>query len=641
MMLDEPQAVDAAYCICPLAGMCSKHKVKKSTREWQLCRGMSEGIVPATEQMAIPYRRAWDAQAGVPQAAKRRAVGGGVAGPVAPVGKPGSELKKLLAWFGVHASTDCGCTNHANKMDQLGCDWCETNIETIIGWLQIEASKSKVLGISADMVFGFEAAAKVLVRTAISNARAAVESAVVPAVAKGRLIGIPIDRSKLVTHIIYHVMPLSGDAEWVWRRHIRWLHSVRHQYNGRLIIGIVTKNVKTDKESYCAPSEVMKACEGLDAEFIEVANDRKLGEGKTFTLMLEKLKTDDPNEVVFYGHCKGVSRYQNKSHEPPHLWAATMFDTLFRNRDVAIAALDTKGICGPFRMLGNQPIDKPGVGPHWFFSGTFFAFRSVDAYRRRWKRIPKHYGCVEQWPRLMFDAITESECLAFDNVGNLYEFDYWENKITDDVARWRSENRERVYTAATPSLSVIVPTINRESLVRTLVSVRDNGLHDSDEVIVVVDGDRTEFAERCVTESGITATVVCTGDRSNDWGRTARELGQSLASRDYLLWMDDDDIYADNALLIVRREASDNPGAMFVFQMRDIDGALIRSTQHPKIVVTEVSTQMFVCPRSATLGSWGSSHEGDFEFIHSTISLNPLKSVHYPHEVICIARPIK
>jgi len=53
---------------------------------------------------------------------------------------PGTELKKLLGWFGIVASEDCTCNSKALKMDQLGSQWVLDNIETVVGWLEEEAS---------------------------------------------------------------------------------------------------------------------------------------------------------------------------------------------------------------------------------------------------------------------------------------------------------------------------------------------------------------------------------------------------------------------------------------------------------------------------------------------------------------------
>lgn len=263
------------------------------------------------------------------------------------------------------------------------------------------------------------------------------------------LIGQPINRERLQSHIIYHIMPLAGETEWVWRRHCKWLREVRHNFNGRLIVGIVTPGAG-DAWHYCPPVSVMQELEGLNAEFIEAPNDtgnaknRKrvrqgIGEGVLFPKMLEMLSTDDPDQVAFYGHCKGVSRPQAAPDSASHIWAEAMFETVFRNHDAAVAALDTHGVCGSFRMPGGYRDGGPGIGSNWFYSGTFFGMRLVDTFRRRWQYMPTHYGCVEQWPRLNFDKTTQSACLFFDNVNNLYDDTYWQTTITPAFEKWKSE----------------------------------------------------------------------------------------------------------------------------------------------------------------------------------------------------------
>jgi hypothetical protein len=78
---------------------------------------------------------------------------------------PGTELKKLLKTVGITASPTCSCNKRARAMDRNGCDWCEANIDTIVGWLREEATKRKLPFV--DM------AARLLVKRAIRNARKA------------------------------------------------------------------------------------------------------------------------------------------------------------------------------------------------------------------------------------------------------------------------------------------------------------------------------------------------------------------------------------------------------------------------------------------------------------------------------------
>lgn len=51
---------------------------------------------------------------------------------------PGSELKKMLAWF-ARASDTCNCETRADTMNDWGTDGCRQNLDTIVEWLMEEA----------------------------------------------------------------------------------------------------------------------------------------------------------------------------------------------------------------------------------------------------------------------------------------------------------------------------------------------------------------------------------------------------------------------------------------------------------------------------------------------------------------------
>lgn len=88
-------------------------------------------------------------------------------GPVAPHGGAGTELKKLLAGFPLYikVTPSCPCNQRAKHMDNMGCDWCEENLPTIVEWLKEEHAKRKML-----MPFS-EVAVTQLVKFAIRRAR--------------------------------------------------------------------------------------------------------------------------------------------------------------------------------------------------------------------------------------------------------------------------------------------------------------------------------------------------------------------------------------------------------------------------------------------------------------------------------------
>lgn len=76
---------------------------------------------------------------------------------------PGTELHALLGRFGLTASGDCKCNSRAALMDANGCEWCEANIDEIVGWLRESAAERGLPFL--------DVAARLLVRRAIHNAR--------------------------------------------------------------------------------------------------------------------------------------------------------------------------------------------------------------------------------------------------------------------------------------------------------------------------------------------------------------------------------------------------------------------------------------------------------------------------------------
>lgn len=54
---------------------------------------------------------------------------------------PGSILSNLLSYIGITSAPNCSCKRHAIEMNERGPDWCEQNIDTILGWLKEESKK--------------------------------------------------------------------------------------------------------------------------------------------------------------------------------------------------------------------------------------------------------------------------------------------------------------------------------------------------------------------------------------------------------------------------------------------------------------------------------------------------------------------
>jgi len=76
---------------------------------------------------------------------------------------PGTELKKLLAKFGIRPHGDCKCNRRARIMDQQGAEWCTQNLDKIVGWLKEEADLRRMPFVNRLGI--------ILVKRAIHNSR--------------------------------------------------------------------------------------------------------------------------------------------------------------------------------------------------------------------------------------------------------------------------------------------------------------------------------------------------------------------------------------------------------------------------------------------------------------------------------------
>ena len=56
----------------------------------------------------------------------------------------GTELKAMLSWLGVKATSVCKCSDRASQMDKAGCQWVKDNVEVVVGWLEEEAKKRRM-----------------------------------------------------------------------------------------------------------------------------------------------------------------------------------------------------------------------------------------------------------------------------------------------------------------------------------------------------------------------------------------------------------------------------------------------------------------------------------------------------------------
>ena len=93
----------------------------------------------------------------------------------------------------------------------------------------------------------------------------------------------------------------------------------------------------------------------------------------------------------------------------------------------------------------------------------------------------------------------------------------------------------------TPTFSVIVPTAGRATLTQTLASIAPQ-LGLGDELLV--------------------RRADC------EWCNESRDLLCAKATGTHLLFMDDDDVYADGAFTLIRAVVAAHPARTHIFKMR-------------------------------------------------------------------------
>jgi glycosyltransferase involved in cell wall biosynthesis len=145
----------------------------------------------------------------------------------------------------------------------------------------------------------------------------------------------------------------------------------------------------------------------------------------------------------------------------------------------------------------------------------------------------------------------------------------------------------------TPTLSVVIASCGRPSLVSTINSI----IYQDHEAELLIDL-----------------------NHDIPWGNAARQRMMLRARGSHILFMDDDDRYAPAAFETVCRVVAENPARVHMFRMArpGLDDDIWRE---PVLELGNVSTQMVIVPNVPDkLGAWTDRYEGDWDFISDTVA---------------------
>jgi len=191
-----------------------------------------------------------------------------------------------------------------------------------------------------------------------------------------------------------------------------------------------------------------------------------------------------------------------------------------------------------------------------------------------------------------------------------------------------------------PTISLVIPTIGRPTLARTLASVRRQTWFAGDEVLLLLDGPQPVAAELWEQFGLPGRCVELPRSSPPDWGHTPRNvaLDRVLSRAAYLMALDDDDELTTGAVATVRAALTAIPGRPHLFRMDGPRHGLLWADR--EIRLGNVGTPMFIAPNDPSrLGRYTPRHGGDCDFIRDTVGRFPPESLVWREEVICLVRP--
>lgn len=173
-----------------------------------------------------------------------------------------------------------------------------------------------------------------------------------------------------------------------------------------------------------------------------------------------------------------------------------------------------------------------------------------------------------------------------------------------------------------PLVSIIIPTIGRPTLGGLLDSIPND---PAIEVIVVGDSHGHHFDAEILTARNRYLTPHCYWHEHDGgkhaWGHAQRNYGMRAATGTWLIFSQDDNIFAPDAFDLIREAIEKQPYPRpLLFRIMTWQAGIVWKT--PRLVLGDIDADCIVVPNIPDkLGHWGDRYNGDFDFIQSTYNL--------------------
>lgn len=240
-------------------------------------------------------------------------------------------------------------------------------------------------------------------------------------------VAAPDSSTAPVRNLLYYLYPVAGNG--VWQRNVAQLLRRMHLFNGQRVVAIAHDG-RTDP-----PGHVEDLFADTVQDFIVLRNDPGLREAAALPLLLERVRTDDPAQVTFYGHAKGVTRPVNPG-VTCHPWADILYETCLDYRPLVEDVLTRHPIAGSFKKVGAGFAGSPSS---WHYSGGFFWFRNRELFARDWRRLDRRWWGAEAAPGLWFRPEEAGVLFHEGRVPglDLYHMGYLRGTVLPALERWR------------------------------------------------------------------------------------------------------------------------------------------------------------------------------------------------------------
>jgi hypothetical protein len=175
-----------------------------------------------------------------------------------------------------------------------------------------------------------------------------------------------------------------------------------------------------------------------------------------------------------------------------------------------------------------------------------------------------------------------------------------------------------------PLLTVIVPTIGRPTLARTLASIRDQAPALDCEILVVGDTHGSLFAGPLVAVPALAAeygaSYVGHDGGCHMVGHPQRAYGATRARGQWLLWSQDDNVLLPGAWAALRRALTSGPRLPHLFRVRTRFGYIVWD-ERGNLGEGRVDADCIAAPNDPPrLGTWALRYAGDQTFISETVA---------------------